>query len=61
MPELQKVYEAILNKKFDRRNFRKKMLSLDLIEDTNKSEQFEGNRPAKKYKFKRKIVDKNIC
>ena len=36
------------------------MLSLDLIEDTNKSEQFEGNRPAKKYKFKRKIVDKNI-
>lgn len=60
MPELQKVYEAILNKKFDRRNFRKKMLSLDLIEDTNKSEQFEGNRPAKKYKFKRKIVDKNI-
>ncbi len=60
MPELQKVYEAILNKKFDRRNFRKKMLSLNLIEDTNKSEQFEGNRPAKIYKFKKKIEDKNI-
>ena len=29
MPELQKTYEAILDKKFDRRNFRKKMLSLD--------------------------------
>ncbi len=60
MPELQKVYEAILNKKFDRRNFRKRMLSLNLIEDTNKSEQFEGNRPAKIYKFKKKIEDKNI-
>lgn len=60
MPELQKVYEAILNKKFDRRNFRKKMLHLDLIEDTLESEQFEGNRPAKKYKFKKEIIDKDI-
>ena len=33
MPELQKTYEAILNKKFDRRNFRKKLIKLDVIED----------------------------
>ena len=52
MPELQKTYEAILNKKFDRRNFRKKMLNLDLVEDTNTSDRFEGNNPAKVYKFK---------
>lgn len=60
MPELQKTYEAILNEKFDRRNFRKKMLSLDLIEDTNKSDKFEGNKPAKVYMFKEKIEDKDI-
>lgn len=60
MPELQKTYEAILNEKFDRRNFRKKMLNLDLIEDTNKSDKFEGNKPAKVYKFKDVIEDKNI-
>lgn len=60
MPELQKTYEAILNKKFDRRNFRKKMLSLDLIEDTNRSDKFEGNKPAKVYMFKKKIEDKDI-
>ena len=60
MPELQKTYEAILDKKFDRRNFRKKMLNLDLIVDTNKSDRFEGNKPAKVYKFKDVIQDKDI-
>lgn len=60
MPELQKTYEAILDKKFDRRNFRKKMLNLDLIEDTNKSDRFEGNKPAKVYVFKNVIEDKDI-
>ena len=60
MPELQKTYEAILDKKFDRRNFRKKILNLDLIEDSNKSDRFEGNKPAKVYKFKDVIQDKDI-
>ena len=60
MPEWQKTYEAILNKKFDRRNFRKKILNLNLIEDTNKSDKFEGNKPAKLYQFKNRIEDKDI-
>lgn len=60
IPELQKAYEAILNKKFDRRNFRKKFLSLNLIEDTNTTGKFEGNKPAKLYRFKDMIVDKNV-
>lgn len=60
MPELQKTYEAILNKKFDRRNFRKRMLSLDLVDDTNELNKFEGNKPAKVYKFKEKTEDKDI-
>lgn len=55
IPELQKTYEAILNKKFDRRNFRKKILSLNLLEDTNQYGKFEGNKPAKIYKFKNDI------
>lgn len=60
MPELQKTYEAILGKEFDRRNFRKKILNLNLIEDTNTSDRFEGNKPAKVYKFKDSIEDKEI-
>jgi len=60
LPEIQKVYEAILNKELDRRNFRKKMLSLGFIKDTNKLVKFEGNKPAKLYKFKNKIENKNV-
>ena len=36
------------------------MLSLDLIEDTNTSDKFEGNKPAKVYQFKKIIEDKDI-
>lgn len=52
LPELQKVYETILNKKFDRRNFRKKLINDEVIIDTNKVINFEGKKPAKLYKFK---------
>jgi 8-oxo-dGTP diphosphatase len=32
MPELQRLYETILDKPLDRRNFQKKMLALDILE-----------------------------
>jgi 8-oxo-dGTP diphosphatase len=60
IPEIQKVYEVILDTKLDRRNFRRKLLSLDLIEDTGKETIFEGKKPAKFYKFKKKFNDINI-
>lgn len=52
LPELQKVYESILGKKLDRRNFRKKMLSQDMIIPTEEEETFAGKKKAKIYKFK---------
>ena len=60
MPDLQKLYEGILDKTFDRRNFRKKILSLNIIEDTNKEINLNGKRPAKLYKFKDKIKVKKV-
>lgn len=54
LPELQSVYETILNVKIDRRNFRKKMISLNLIVDTNKSINYKGKKPAKLYIFNEK-------
>ncbi len=39
MPQLQNLYEAILEVHFDRRNFASKMLKLGILEDT-------GDRPA---------------
>lgn len=35
MSELQKVYEAILGKEFDRRNFAKKMKHIDILDEIN--------------------------
>lgn len=60
LPEVQKVYESILGVTYDRRNFRKKMLSLDLIEDTNQTAKFEGKKPAKLYRFKKGRKQKRI-
>jgi 8-oxo-dGTP diphosphatase len=35
LTELQELYESILKEKLDRRNFRKKILQMDLLEPTN--------------------------
>ena len=60
LPELQKVYEQILNKKLDRRNFRKKIIKLDILEDTNDKNIGGNGRPAKLYRFKDIIIDKEL-
>lgn len=60
IPELQKAYETILDKEFDRRNFRKKLLSSDLVEETNLTTKFGGNKPANVYKFKDSVKKQNL-
>ncbi len=60
LPELQSVYESILDIKIDRRNFRKKMISLNLIIDTGKEILYKGKKPAKLYKFNKKVENTNI-
>ncbi len=52
LPEIQKIYEDLLGKKLDRRNFRKRLMNLDIIEDLNKVALSKNGRPAKLYKFK---------
>lgn len=49
--ELQNLYEAILEIKLDRRNFRKKFFSMDFLIDINEIEQDVPHRPGKLYKF----------
>ena len=55
LPEIQKIYEQVLTKELDRRNFRKKFLKLDLIEETGYKAPSVTGRPAKLYKFKEDI------
>ena len=54
LPELQKVYESILEKKLDRRNYKKKILNMDMIIPTEEEKIFEGKKKAKIYIFKEK-------
>lgn len=49
--DLQNLYEAILNTKMDRRNFRKKFFTMDFLIDLDEMEQDVPHRPGKLYKF----------
>lgn len=49
--ELQNVYEIIMNKAFDKRNFRKKILSLGMLNETTEFDTTNSKRPAKLYTF----------
>jgi len=57
LTELQFVYEAIFGRKLDKRNFRKKFLTLNLISETKKIQKVGAHRPAKLYKFKSKSIE----
>lgn len=48
---LQRLYEQILDVKFDRRNFLKKMLQSGIIEDLNRKEECHVHRCGKLYRF----------
>ena len=55
MPSLQRLYEAILEVKFDRRNFQKKMLQLGILEESKSNVKTEGEKKGrsknKKWRF----------
>jgi len=51
LSDVQDLYEAILNKKLDKRNFRKKIISLKILEDIKEYQQNVAHRPAKLFKF----------
>ncbi len=57
LTQLQTLYEAILDKKLDKRNFRKKMLSYGFLKELDEKQKGVSYRAAKLYKFdKRKYA-----
>lgn len=60
LPELQKIYEQVLNTKLDRRNFRKKLINLGYIVDTGDINEGYTGRPAKLYRFKEEVEERNL-
>ena len=54
LAELQNLYEIILGKVLDKRNFRKKIFDLGILEPTNQRARGRG-RPALLYRFKLEV------
>jgi len=57
LTELQHVYEIILGKHLDKRNFRKRIEDLELIEPTGESRSGMAHRPAALYRFKHRKLE----
>lgn len=51
LTELQHLYESILETPLDKRNFRKKILSMKLLIDLQETQEGVAHRPAKLYEF----------
>lgn len=51
LSQLQQLYETVLNQTLDKRNFRKKILRMDLLIDTGNKQQHVPHRAAQLYRF----------
>ncbi|MBL7967758.1 MAG: NUDIX hydrolase [Prolixibacteraceae bacterium] len=54
IPQLQGLYEAIYNKTLDKRNFRRKLLTMDLLEKLEEKEKESSRKGAWYYRFDQK-------
>lgn len=51
LSQLQGLYETVMNRQLDKRNFRKKILATHLLKDEQRLQEKVPHRPAKLYKF----------
>jgi 8-oxo-dGTP diphosphatase len=51
MPELQKLYETILEKKLDRRNFQRKIIATGILKKLNETKKGVAHKAPFYYKF----------
>jgi 8-oxo-dGTP diphosphatase len=55
--QLQQMYEVILGRELDKRNFRKKVLATGILKETTAVEQGVAHRAAKLYRFDKRKYD----
>jgi 8-oxo-dGTP diphosphatase len=58
LTQLQRLYEIILGTDLDKRNFRKKILAMDLLIETDEVEQGVRHRAARLYRFDRRKYER---
>lgn len=56
--QLQSLYEAILEQKLDKPNFRRKMLKMNLLIDTGEKQQNVSHRAANLYRFDEQVYQR---
>lgn len=59
LTQLQHVYEAILDNEIDKRNFRKRIKQIAIIEKTDLIDKLTSKRGATLYRFDRKAYDED--
>lgn len=52
LSELQQAYETILGEKLDKRNFRRKILAAEILEETGEKDRSGEGRPAMLYRYR---------
>jgi 8-oxo-dGTP diphosphatase len=60
LSQLQGLYETILERELDRRNFRKKILSMDILEELDEVQQDVAHRAARLYRFNERKYKKLV-
>jgi 8-oxo-dGTP diphosphatase len=60
LSQLQKLYEAILFREIDKRNFRKRIHGLDVLEELEFQTVETGGRPAQLYQFDKAAYDQAL-
>jgi 8-oxo-dGTP diphosphatase len=58
LSQLQRVYETILGRELDKRNFRRKILLLDILKPLEEWAKEGANRPAQLYRFSAKRFER---
>lgn len=58
--QLQELYEAILDQKLDKPNFRRKLMKMDLLQECKEKQQDVSHRAASLYQFDKKMYDELI-
>jgi 8-oxo-dGTP diphosphatase len=51
LSQLQRLYELVLERELDKRNFRKRVLAMDILIETDEVEQDVAHRAARLYRF----------
>ncbi|MFD1316535.1 NUDIX hydrolase [Namhaeicola litoreus] len=60
IPQLQKLYEVILDEELDSRNFRKKMLSLGILQQLSEKDKSGSKKGAYLYQFNHEAYHKLV-